>query len=71
MAALQACLDFFREHWARFIWLVPTMIPVLWGVYQARRQWKTREFMSRFSVSLNMLRREGEEMVLWLPAADS
>lgn len=70
MSGLRTCLEFLGEHWAKFLWLVPTVIPVLWGIYQARRQWKTREFMSRFSISLNMLRQQGDEAVLWLPAAE-
>ncbi len=70
MPWLQTCLELLREHWAKSLWLVPTLIPVLWGIYQARRQWKTREFMSRFSISLNMLRQQAEGAVLWLPAAE-
>jgi hypothetical protein len=67
---LQSGLDLVKDHWAKSLWLIPTAVPVLWGIYQARRQWKTREFMSRFSISLNMLRREGDHVVLWLPAAE-
>jgi len=70
MQWLQTGLELLRDHWAKALWLVPTLIPVLWGIYQARRQWKTREFMSRFSISLNMLRQQGEGVMLWLPAAE-
>ena len=70
MPWLQTCLELLREHWAKSLLVAPTLIPVLWGIYQARRQWKTREFMSRFSISLNMLRQQGEDAVLWLPAAE-
>jgi hypothetical protein len=66
----QFLLDFLKEHGLKALWVVPTLIPVLWGIYQARRQWKTREFMSRFSVSLNMLRPDPDGQVLWLPAAE-
>jgi hypothetical protein len=63
-------LDFLKTHGSQVGWIVVPLVPLLWGIYQARRQWKTREFMSRFSISLNMLRPEGDGMVLWLPAAE-
>ena len=59
----------FQEHWPKLAGVALTAVPVLWGVYQAWRQWRTREFMSRFSISLNILRDDNGRRVLWIPAA--
>jgi hypothetical protein len=66
---LADALTLLSDHWAKALGLVIGFIPVLWGIYQARRQWRTHEFMSRFSVSLNILRQDPEGSVLWIPAA--
>jgi hypothetical protein len=66
---LESALALVKEHGAKLVGLALGFVPVLWGVYQARRQWRTRQFMSRFSVSLNILRRDPAGTVLWIPAA--
>jgi hypothetical protein len=59
-----------REHWPKIAGVAITAIPVAWGIFRAWRQWRTREFMSRFSVSLNILRQDNGRRVLWVPAAE-
>jgi hypothetical protein len=66
---LENTLAFLTEHWPKLLGLALGFLPVLWGIYRARRQWRAREFMSRFSVSLNVLRHEPGGTVLWIPAA--
>jgi hypothetical protein len=66
---LENALASLKEHWAKLFAVALGFLPVLWGIYQARRQWRTRQFMSRFSVSLNILRADPDGMVLWIPAA--
>ena len=66
---METALTFLKDHWSKFIGLIVGFIPVLWGIYRARREWRKREFMSRFSISLNVLRQDAEGTTLWLPAA--
>jgi hypothetical protein len=70
MLLLEDALTLLKEHWPKLLGLALGFIPVLWGVYRARRQWRAREFISRFSVSLNVLRPEPDGTVLWIPAAE-
>jgi hypothetical protein len=67
---LDNALTFLNEHWSKLVWPALGLVPVLWGIYRARRQWQTREFTSRFSVSLNVLRPGPDGTVLWIPAAE-
>ena len=69
MLLLENTLALLKEHWPKLVGLALGFIPVLWGIYRARRQWRAREFMSRFSVSLNVLRPDHDGTVLWIPAA--
>jgi hypothetical protein len=69
MLLLENALTFLKEHWPQLAGLSLGFIPVLWGIYRARREWRTRQFMSRFSVSLNILRDDQGGTVLWIPAA--
>lgn len=69
LEVLGSLLALVKEYWAQISFLLLTLIPILWGIYRARRQWRAREFMSRFSVSLNILRHEDGHDVLWIPAA--
>jgi hypothetical protein len=62
-------LALLQEHWPKLVGLIVGFIPVLWGIYRARRLWRTRDFMNRFSISLNILRQDEEGSVLWIPAA--
>ncbi len=69
MQFLGTMLAFVKDYWWLISFLVLTLVPILWGIYRARRQWRTREFMSRFSISLNILRHDDGRPVLWIPAA--
>ena len=62
-------LTFLQEHWSKFAGVALGFVPVLWGIYRARREWRKREFMSRFSITLNILRPDADGAVLWIPAA--
>jgi hypothetical protein len=66
---LENALTLLNEHWSKLAGLALGFIPLLWGIYRARREWRKREFMSRFSVSLNILRPDHDGTVLWIPAA--
>jgi len=66
---LENALALLKEHWSKVFWLALGFIPVLWGIYQARREWRKREFMRRFSISLNILRSDPNGTMLWIPAA--
>src|SRR5262249_61947628 len=69
MLMLETALTFLKDHWSKFIGVIVGFIPVLWGIYRARREWRNRQFMSRFSISLNVLRPDPDGMTLWIPAA--
>ena len=69
MLVLADALALLNDHWAKVLGLALGFLPVWWGIYQARRQWRAHEFMSRFSVSLNILRQDPDGPVLWIPAA--
>jgi hypothetical protein len=66
---LEHLLPLLKEHWPKLAGLALGFIPVLWGIYRARREWRKREFMSRFSISLNVLRPDHNGTALWIPAA--
>jgi hypothetical protein len=66
---LEHVLALLEAHWPKLAGLALGFIPVLWGIYRARREWRKREFMSRFSVSLNVLRPDPQGTALWVPAA--
>jgi hypothetical protein len=66
---LDHVLALLKEHWPKLAGLALGFLPVLWGIYRARREWRKREFMSRFSVSLNVLRPDPGGPALWIPAA--
>jgi hypothetical protein len=66
---LENALTLLQGHWSKLVGLTLGFIPVVWGIYRARREWRTREFMSRFSISLNVLRAEENGTMLWIPAA--